>query len=127
MNTTITAILSDTYPAYYFRNYTFDSTKISTDTENLNAFADGMRKHLYGTFELCADDTCVQLVLDDYMERDFDWQFDEIGDPETIESVSWRDPLNITIEDIDRAINERVEKDLPTVTAFFRTIPELVA
>jgi hypothetical protein len=61
------------------------------------------------------------------MERDFDWQFDEIGDPETIESVSWRDPLNITIEDIDRAINERVEKDLPTVTAFFRTIPELVA
>lgn len=112
------------YTAYVFNTFKLDDKYSSADKDVLNKFAEGMRKHIYPEYALKDDDDCLQTILDDYLEGDCEFEFNEVVDAETLNNVFYWANDGITLELIEDEIQKRIEQDIPKLKAFFMRINE---
>lgn len=112
------------HTAYVFNTFKLNDKYSTNDKGVLNKFAEGMRKHIYPEYALNDDDDCVQTILEDYLEAECEFEFNEAVDAETLNNVFYWAGGGITLELIEREIQKRIEQDVPKVEAFFMKLNE---
>jgi hypothetical protein len=115
------------YTEYSFVNYQFDGSHEQTDKVSLSAFAEGVKKHLFANFELQEDDVRVQDLLDNAMEWEFDYQFDDVAQAHVIYDVFFGNTTLVTKQDVMREIEARIENYIPVVRRFFCDLDDVAA